>query len=67
MNVRERFRRAPYYHLIKKLIICNIPLSESEITFEDSFDVWLIWGLTILYLYNSYFNCIICIQFILVL
>ena len=30
MNIREQFYRAPYNHLIKKLNICNIPLSESE-------------------------------------
>ena len=30
MNMREQFKRAPYNHLIKKLNICNIPLSESE-------------------------------------
>ena len=29
MNIREQFKRAPYNHL-KKLNICNIPLSESE-------------------------------------
>ena len=28
--MREQFLRAPYNHLIKKLNICNIPLSESE-------------------------------------
>ena len=30
MTMREKFLRAPYNHLIKKLNICNIPLSESE-------------------------------------
>ena len=30
MNMWEQFKRAPYDHLIKKLNICNIPLSESE-------------------------------------
>ena len=30
MNMREQFKRAPYNHLIKKLHICNIPLSETE-------------------------------------
>ena len=30
MNMREQFKRALYNHLIKKLNICNIPLSESE-------------------------------------
>ena len=30
MNMREQFKRALYHHLIKKLNICNIPLSESE-------------------------------------
>jgi len=30
MTMREQFDRAPYDHLIKKLNICNIPLSESE-------------------------------------
>ena len=30
MNMREQFERVPYNHLIKKLNICNIPLSESE-------------------------------------
>ena len=29
--MREQFKRAPYNHLIKKLNICNIPLSEIEI------------------------------------
>ena len=29
INMREQLRRAPYNHLIKKLNICNIPLSES--------------------------------------
>ena len=28
--MREQFERAPYNHLIKKLNISNIPLSESE-------------------------------------
>ena len=28
--MREQFYRVPYNHLIKKLNICNIPLSESE-------------------------------------
>ena len=28
--MREQFQRAPYNHLIKKLNICNISLSESE-------------------------------------
>ena len=28
--MQEQFYRAPYNHLIKKLIICNIPLSGSE-------------------------------------
>jgi len=30
MNMREQFKRVPNNHLIKKLNICNIPLSESE-------------------------------------
>jgi len=30
MNLREQFYRVPYNHLIKKLKIYNIPLSESE-------------------------------------
>ena len=30
MNIREQFNKVPYNHLIKKLKICNIPLSESE-------------------------------------
>jgi len=30
MNMREQFEIAQYNHLIKKLNICNIPLSESE-------------------------------------
>jgi len=33
--MREQFERVPYDHLIKKLNICKIPLSESE---ED--DIW---------------------------
>ena len=28
--MREQFKRVPNNHLIKKLNICNIPLSESE-------------------------------------
>ena len=28
--MQEQFQRAPYNHLIKKLNICDIPLSESE-------------------------------------
>ena len=28
--MQEQFQIAPYNHLIKKLNICNIPLSESE-------------------------------------
>jgi len=35
MNMPEQFLRVPYIHLIKKLNICNIPLSESE---EYAFD-----------------------------
>ena len=30
LNMREQFKRAPYNHLVKKLNICHIPLSESE-------------------------------------
>ena len=30
MNIWEQFLKAPCRHLIKKLNICNIPLSESE-------------------------------------
>ena len=30
MNMQDKFKRAPNNHLIKKLNICNIPLSESE-------------------------------------
>ena len=30
MTMREQFARAPYDHLIEKLNICNIPLSESD-------------------------------------
>ena len=37
MNMREQFWRVPYNHLIKKLNICNIPLSESE-----EYDIWWI-------------------------
>ena len=33
--MREQFYRAPYNHLIKKLNIRNIPLSESE-----EYDIW---------------------------
>ena len=33
--MREQFKRAPYNVLIKKLNICNIPLSESE-----EYDIW---------------------------
>ena len=35
--MREQFWRAAYNHLIKKLNICNIPLSESE-----EYDIWWI-------------------------
>ena len=28
--MREQFLRVPYNHLIKKINICNIPLSENE-------------------------------------
>ena len=37
MNMREQFYRVPYNNLIKKLNICNIPLSESE-----EYDIWWI-------------------------
>ena len=37
MNMREQFLRVSYNHLIKKLNICNIPLSESE-----EYDIWWI-------------------------
>ena len=37
MNTREKFWRVPYNHLIKKLYICNITLSESE-----EYDIWWI-------------------------
>ena len=30
MNIREQFKRAPSNHLIKKINICNIPISKSE-------------------------------------
>ena len=30
MNMQEQFKRAPYNHLIKKLNVCNIQLSERE-------------------------------------
>ena len=40
--MREQFYRAPYNHFIKKLNICNIPLSESEEYDMNSFDVLLI-------------------------
>ena len=30
INMREQFSKAPYDHLIKKINIFNIPLSENE-------------------------------------
>ena len=37
LSICENKLRAPYNHLIKKLNICNIPLSESA-----EYDIWLI-------------------------
>ena len=39
MNMREQFKEL-YNHLMKKLNICNIPLSESEE--YDEYDIWWI-------------------------
>ena len=44
----EQFYRVPDNHLIKKLNICNIPLSESEEYDMNSFDVFFIKGFTVI-------------------
>ena len=38
--MRGQFLRVPYNHLIKKLNICNIPLSEIE-----EYDIWRIFSM----------------------
>ena len=50
MNMQEQFKRAQYNHLIKKLKICNIQLSENEENgkFEEFFRYMAYLG----------FNCI---------
>ena len=46
MNMRKQIKRAPYNHLIKKLNICNISLSESE-----EYDIW--WILSMFGLFRA--------------
>ena len=47
MNMRHQFLRAPYNHLIKKLIICQIIREWRIQHLMNSFDVWLTQGLTV--------------------
>ena len=49
MNMREQFKRAPYNHLIKKLNICNMPLSESE-----EYDIWQILSMYLIFRVQLY-------------
>ena len=50
--MREQFSRVPYNPLIKKLYICNIPLSESE-----EYDIW--WILSMYSLLRVSLYCIV--------